>query len=89
MGDIHCLYKIKVNSGMIFLKRESLLKKTAEEASQGMLVNISGVKLSGKGLRKGLRSESCVEEKGYLRRTVKTKDRKAMHTQYWCCIVFF
>ena len=38
MGDIHCLYKIKVNSGMIFLKRESLLKKTAEEASQGMLV---------------------------------------------------
>ena len=21
MGDIHCLYKIKVNSGMIFLKR--------------------------------------------------------------------
>ena len=83
MGDIHCLYKIKVNSGMIFLKRESLLKKTAEEASQGMLVNISGVKLSGK------RTESCVEEKGYLRRTVKTKDRKAMHTQYWCCIVFF
>ena len=66
MGDIHCLYKIKVNSGMIFLKRESLLKKTAEEASQGMLVNISGVKLS--------------EEKGYLRKTVKTKDRKAMHT---------
>ena len=48
MGDIHCLYKIKVNSGMIFLKRESLLKKTAEEASQGMLVDISGVKLSGK-----------------------------------------
>ena len=48
MGDIHCLYKIKVNSGMIFLKRESLLKKTAEEASQGMLVDISRVKLSGK-----------------------------------------
>ena len=78
MGDIHCLYKIKVNSGMIFLKRESLLKKTAEEASQGMLVDISGVKLSGKRT-----------EKGNLRRTVKTKDRKAMHTQYWCCIVFF
>ena len=53
MGDIHCLYKIKVNSGMIFLKRESLLKKTAEEASQGMLVNISGVKLSGKRNEKG------------------------------------
>ncbi len=54
MGDIHCLYKkIKVNSGMIFLKRESLLKKTAEEASQGMLVDISGVKLSGKRTEKG------------------------------------
>ena len=54
MGDIHCLYKkIKVNSGMIFLKRESLLKKTAEQASQGMLVDISGVKLSGKRTEKG------------------------------------
>ena len=38
---------------MIFLKRESLLKKTAEEASQGMLVDISGVKLSGKRTEKG------------------------------------
>lgn len=53
MGDIHCLYKIKVNSGMIFLKRESSSEKTAEEASQDMRVNISRVKLSGKRTEKG------------------------------------
>ncbi len=74
---------------MIFLKRESLLKKTAEEAKPRYVgEHIRGETFRQKGLRKGLRSESCVEEKGYLRRTVKTKDRKAMHTQYWCCIVF-
>lgn len=53
MGDIHCLYKIKVNSRTIFLKREFSWEKAAEEASQDMWVNISRVKLSGKRTGKG------------------------------------